>query len=163
MFTREEHIKYLREANKVAIQSRAAGNTPFGAILVDENGEILMRQGNAEGDNHDATAHAEMTLASRASRNYAKDKLWKCTLYTTFEPCPMCTGGIYWSNIGTVVYGLTEKRLLELTGSDEKNPTFSMGARKVIQSGQKDIKIIGPFEELAEELVEVHKGYWNKK
>jgi tRNA(Arg) A34 adenosine deaminase TadA len=75
----------------------------------------------------------------------------------------MCTGGIYWTNIGTIVYGLSEERLLDLTGSDDKNPTFNMGAEKIISAGQKDIKIIGPFPEMEEEIAEVHKGFWNKK
>ena len=99
---------------------------------------------NDEGDTHDATAHAEFVLASRASRTYSKEKLWKCTLYTTCEPCPMCTGGIYWANIGRIVYGISEARLLELTGADDKNPTFSMGADKVIAAGQKAIGLEGP-------------------
>ena len=129
----ERLTDYLRLANQEAKTARAGGNTPFGAILVDDvTGEVLMRQGNAEGDTHDATAHAEFVLASRASRTYSKEKLWKCTLYTTCEPCPMCTGGIYWANIGRIVYGISEARLLELTGADDKNPTFSMGADKVI-------------------------------
>ena len=157
-----DHIKYLRIANEEALKSRASGNTPFGAILVDESGEVLLRQGNAEGDLHDATAHAERMLASRASQSYSKEKLWKCTLYTTAEPCPMCTGAIYWTNIGHIVYGITEKRLLELTGSDEKNPTFSMGAEKVIEAGQKSIRLTGPIPEVEEEIVEAHKGFWNQ-
>ena len=55
-------------------------------LVDDVTDEVLMRQGNAEGDTHDATAHAEFVLASRASRTYSKEKLWKCTLYTTCEP-----------------------------------------------------------------------------
>ena len=73
----------------------------------------------------------------------------------------MCTGAIYWANIGRIVYGITESRLLELTGSDEKNPTFSMGADKVINAGQKPIRIVGPVQEIEAEVVEVHKGFWN--
>lgn len=157
-----DHIKYLRIANETARKARASGNTPFGAILVDENGEVLMTQGNAEGDLHDATAHAERMLASRASQTYDRQKLWNCTLYTTVEPCPMCTGAMYWANIGTVVYGITEERLLEMTGSDEKNPTFSMGAAKVIKAGQKPIRLIGPVPEMETEIVEGHKGFWNQ-
>ena len=151
-------------ANQEAKTARAGGNTPFGAILVDDvTGEVLMRQGNAEGDTHDATAHAEFVLASRASRTYSKEKLWKCTLYTTCEPCPMCTGGIYWANIGRIVYGISEARLLELTGADDKNPTFSMGADKVIAAGQKAIRREGPVLEMETEIVAVHEGFWNKK
>lgn len=154
-------LEYLRLANQAAKEARAGGNTPFGAVLADAEGNVLMTQGNAEGDMHDATAHAEFVLASRASRAYSKDFLWNCTLYTTCEPCPMCTGGIYWSNIGRIVYGISEARLLELTGSDDKNPTFSMGADKVIAAGQKDIRLVGPVPEMESEIVEVHRGFWN--
>ena len=156
-----DHLKYLLAANEVAKKARESGNTPFGAVLVDDKGNIIMEQGNAEGDLHDATAHAERMLASRASQAYSKDFLWKCTLYTTFEPCCMCTGAIYWSNIGKIVYALTEKRLLELTGADEKNPTFNLSSRTILAAGQKNIEVLGPFEEIAAAVVEVHKGFWN--
>ena len=155
-------IDALRRANEIAKESRASGNTPFGAVLLNQNGDIIMEQGNAEGDTGDATAHAEIVLASRASRAYSKDFLKDCTLVTTVEPCPMCTGGIYWTNIGHIAFGITEKTLLEMTGSDVKNPTFNMGAEKVIAAGQKDITIEGPFDEVADEIVEVHRGFWTK-
>lgn len=158
-----DHIKYLLAANEVARRARANGNTPFGAVLVDENGNIIMEQGNAEKDLHDATAHAERMLASRASQKYSKEFLWKCTLYTTFEPCCMCTGATYWANIGRIVYGLTEEKLLELTGSDEKNPTFNISSRTILAAGQKPIEVLGPFEEIANAVEEVHRGFWNAK
>lgn len=159
----QEHVFYLRAANREAQKAKEGGNTPFGAVLVDSAGNIVMAQGNAEKDLGDATAHAEFTLASRASRTFDKQFLWGCTLYTTCEPCPMCTGGIYWANIGRIVYGISEARLLELTGADDKNPTFSMGADKVISAGQKGIELIGPVPEVEEEIVELHKGFWNNK
>ena len=155
------HLDYLKRANEIAKQARANGNTPFGAILVDANGNIIMEQGNAEHDLHDATAHAERMLASRASAAFDRDTLWGSTLYTTCEPCPMCTGAIYWANIGRIVFGITETKLLQLTGSDEKNPTFSMGADKVIDAGQKKIELIGPFAEIEDEIEEAHRGFWN--
>lgn len=155
------HIDYLKRANEVAKQARANGNTPFGAILVDAEGNIIMEQGNAEYDLHDATAHAERMLASRASAAFDRETLWGSTLYTTCEPCPMCTGAIYWANIGRIVFGITETKLLQLTGGDEKNPTFSMGADKVIDAGQKKIELIGPFAEIEDEIEEAHRGFWN--
>lgn len=155
-------IDYLRCANDAAKRARAAGNTPFGAVLVSPEGTVLLEQGNEEKKLGDATAHAEMLLASRASRTFSKDVLKDCTLYTTCEPCPMCTGAIYWSNIGHIVYGISEKRLLELTGSDEKNPTFSMGAEQVIRAGQKAITLEGPITEMEPEITEVHRGFWSK-
>ncbi|SFQ10262.1 Cytidine and deoxycytidylate deaminase zinc-binding region [Oscillibacter sp. PC13] len=155
-------IEYLRRANEVAKRARANGNTPFGAILVGPDGIVLLEQGNAEGELHDATAHAELTLASRASREFSKEFLKECTLYTTCEPCPMCSGGIYWTNIGHVTYGITEARLLKLTGDDEKNPTFAMGADKVFAAGQKEIEVLGPYPEVEAEIVEVHQGFWKR-
>jgi len=155
------YITYLLKANDIARKARANGNTPFGAVLVDPDGNVIMEQGNAEGDLHDATAHAERMLASRASQKYSKEFLWGCTLYTTFEPCCMCTGAIYWSNIGKIVYGLTEERLLQLTGADEKNPTFNISCRTILAAGQKPIEVLGPFDEIADQVVEVQKGFWN--
>ena len=67
----------------------------------------------------------------------------------------MCAGAIYWANIGRVVYGMTERRLLELTGSNEQNPTFDLPCREVFARGQKDIKVIGPVEAVE---VEAAKG-----
>ena len=70
-------------------------------------------------------------------------------------------GAVYWANIGTIVYGITEKTLLSLTGNSTKNPTFSMGAKNIIQKGQKKINIFGPFPEIMDEIVNVQKGFWD--
>lgn len=158
----KDDIFYLRLANETAVEAKNGGNTPFGAVLVAPDGEVLMRQGNIEITEHDCTGHAETTLMRRAAKKYSKDFLWECSLYTTFEPCAMCCGAIYWGNVGRVVFGTTEKRLLELTGDDEQNPTFDLPCRDIFARGQKDIKVEGPFPEFEEESVEPHIGYWNK-
>jgi len=160
MSIRKIHEKYLRRAVAVSRNARAHGNTPFGAILVDAGGNIVMEQENIEITGKICTGHAETTLAARASHEYERDFLWGCTLYTTAEPCAMCTGAIYWSGIGTIVYAMTERRLLELTGSNEQNPTFDLPCRDVLSKGQKDIKVIGPFNEVEVEAAQVHEGYW---
>ncbi|KNF08513.1 tRNA-specific adenosine deaminase TadA [Gottschalkia purinilytica] len=156
----QSHAYYLRRAIEISKQARENGNTPFGAILVDKDGEIIMEQENIEITEKICTGHAETTLAQRASSKYSKKFLWDCTLYTTAEPCAMCAGAIYWANIGRVVYGMTEKRLLELTGSNEQNPTFDLPCRQVFSKGQKNIEIVGPIEEVEVEAAKVHEGYW---
>lgn len=156
-----DHIDYLKKAIEISRESRAEGNTPFGALLVDKDGNIIMEQGNIEITEKICTGHAEATLAARASHQYSKDFLWDCTLYTTAEPCAMCSGAIYWANIGRVVYGMTERRLLELTGSNEQNPTFDLPCRDVFSKGQKEITVLGPFPEIEEEAAKVHDGYWD--
>lgn len=157
----QSHEFYLRRAIEISKEARAAGNTPFGALLVNKDGEIIMEQGNIEITEKICTGHAEATLAARASHEYFREFLWDCTLYTTAEPCAMCAGAIYWANIGRVVYGMTERRLLELTGSNEQNPTFDLPCREVFARGQKDIKVIGPVEAVEVEAAKVHEGYWN--
>lgn len=157
----ESHEFYLRRCIEISRESRAGGNTPFGALLVDGEGNIIMEQGNIEITERICTGHAETTLAARASHTYSREFLWNCTLYTTAEPCAMCAGAIYWANIGRVVYGMTEKRLLELTGSDEQNPTFDLPCREVFARGQKNIQVIGPIPAVEEEAAQVHIGYWN--
>ena len=157
----QDHVYYLRRAIEISKEARAVGNTPFGALLVDGEGNIIMEQGNIEITEKICTGHAEATLAARASHEYSRDFLWNCTLYTTAEPCAMCAGAIYWANIGRVVYGMTERRLLELTGSNEQNPTFDLPCREVFARGQKDIQVIGPFAEVEEEAAKVHEGYWD--
>lgn len=155
------HEDYLKRAIQVSRQSRSNGNTPFGAILVDGDGNIVMEQENVEITEKRCTGHAETSLAERASKEFSKDFLWKCTLYTTAEPCAMCSGAIYWANIGAVVYAMEEKTLLRLTGSNDQNPTFDLPCREIFAKGQKDIKVLGPFESLSLEAAAVHKGFWS--
>ena len=158
---RESHEFYLQRAIEVSKRSREHGNTPFGALLVSPEGEILLEQENIEITEHTCTGHAETALMQRAYQKYPKDYLWECTLYTTAEPCAMCSGAIYWGNVGTVVYAMTERRLLQLTGAHEQNPTFDLPCREVFAAGQKPITVVGPFPELEEAAAEVHLGYWN--
>ena len=116
------------------------GRHPFGALLVAPDGEtVLAEQGNV-----DTVNHAESTLARAAALNFSTDYLWGCTLVTTVEPCAMCSGTQYWANIGTLVYGMTESRLLQLTGNHHENPTFDLPCREVFARGQKAITVIGP-------------------
>ncbi len=161
MLSNEQHKKLLERTIEISRNSRAHGNTPFGSLLADKEGNILMEQENIELTEGIATGHAECTLVQRASQKYSKEFLWDCTLYTTAEPCAMCAGTIYWANIGTVVYAMEETRLLELTGSNDINPTFDLPCRDVFAKGQKDIKVVGPFPELEVAAAKVHQGFWD--
>lgn len=159
---RATDIENLKKAIEVSRHSRAAGNTPFGALLADKEGNVLLEQPNVEITDNKCTGHAETQTAEKASQLYSKDFLAQCTLYTTAEPCAMCAGAIYWAGIGRVVYGMSEKELLAQTGADPQNPTFDLPCREVFARGQKKIQVVGPFPELVEEIAEVHKDYWNK-
>ncbi|MES2943730.1 MAG: nucleoside deaminase, partial [Pseudomonadota bacterium] len=123
----EQTLRHLQRANAVAKRALSLGRHPFGAILVAPDGEtVLAEQGNV-----DAVNHAEAVLARTATLNFSPDYLWDCTLVTTAEPCAMCAGTQYWANIGHLVYGMTEHRLLELTGNSHENPTMDLPCREV--------------------------------
>jgi len=106
--SREADLAFLRRAIAVAERARAKGNHPFGAVLVDADGNVL-----AEGENNftidRGPGHAETNLARQAAREFPPELLATATLYTSVEPCCMCAGTIYWANIGTVVFGMTER------------------------------------------------------
>lgn len=155
--TRDEMLAHLRSANEVAREAAAHGHHPFGCVLVGPDGAILMRQGNI-----DTVRHAETELCRRAAAAYEPDFLWTTTMVTTFEPCPMCTGTLYWANIGRLVYGAEETRLLALTGDHAENPTMNLPSRTVLAAGQKAIEVHGPFPELQEELVAPHLDFWRR-
>jgi tRNA(Arg) A34 adenosine deaminase TadA len=155
--TRDQMLAHLRSANEVAREAAAHGHHPFGCVLVGPDGTILMRQGNI-----DTVRHAETELARRAAAAYGPAFLWTTTMVTTFETCAMCTGTLYWANIGCLVFGASESRLLELTGNDAKNPTLDLSSRTVLAAGQKAITVHGPFPEMEEELVALHRDFWRR-
>jgi len=154
----EVDARHLRSAFRVAARAREEGNLPFGCVVVDDSGEVVIEQGNlALRPVRDATAHAEALAAGRAARQHEPDELSGFTLYTSAEPCAMCAGAIYWAGIGRVVYGLTEHDLKGLTGSHPDNPTMDLPCRTVFASGQRSCEVLGPC--LVEEALAVFDRY----
>jgi tRNA(Arg) A34 adenosine deaminase TadA len=152
----EQVISALRRANDVARRSMAMGRHPFGAVLIAPDGNtVLAEQGNV-----DSVNHAESTLARTVATNFTPEYLWACTLVTTVEPCAMCAGTQYWANIGRLVFGMTERRLLDLTGSHSENPTMDLPSRTVLAAGQKAIEVIGPVAAVEAEIAELHQNFW---
>jgi tRNA(Arg) A34 adenosine deaminase TadA len=154
---------YLRLTLRIARESRAAGNHPFGAILVGRDGAVLMRAGNAHGEGGDPargdrTGHAERVLMTRASLAYKAEFLASCTMYASAEPCAMCAGSAYWAGVGRVVYGLSERDLGILIGPHPENLTMNLPCRVVLGAGQRHVEVIGPL--LEDESRAVHEGFW---
>jgi guanine deaminase len=82
---------------------------PFGAAILDEQGELIALASNSVLRDHDATAHAEINAIREASKTKGTHDLSGCTLITTCYPCPMCLSAIVWANIKTVHYGANAK------------------------------------------------------
>lgn len=149
----------VRRAIELAAEARAEGNHPFGAVLADRDGQVIAEAKNTVVTERDVTGHAETNLVRIASHDFSEAQLAECTLVTSTEPCAMCSGAIYWSGISRVVYGLSEVGLSELTGGDAENPTMSLDAEAVLNSGQRTIEVVGPV--LADEALVVHEGFWD--
>lgn len=155
----EQDLSHLRAAIALASEAKARGKHPFGALVVAADGEILAQAGNASGwPDGDATQHAELIAVGQASRRFPPERLAHATLYSSAEPCAMCAGAVYWSGISRVVYALSEKGLLKLTGDHPENPTLSLPCREVFARGQRRIEVFGPA--LEEEAAAAHLGFW---
>src|SRR3982074_240716 len=154
----DEH--FLRRSFEVARRALPHGNPPFGAILVDRNGNVLIETENGYMPAHDGTAHAERLLATQACTTLSPELLKDATLYSSAEPCAMCAGAIYWAGIGRLVYGLSEHRLRAVTGNHPENPTLDVACRGVFESGHRATESAGPM--LEDEAEAVHAGAWQK-
>ncbi len=159
--TRAEDERLLRLAFAVAERSREGGNHPFGSILVDPNGAVLLEVGNrVASDGGDRTAHAERLLAAQA-KVFDQTLLAQCTIYSSAEPCAMCAGAIYWSGIGRLVYGQSEADLKRVTGNHPENPTLDLPCRVVFASGQRQVEVVGPL--LEDEAAALQERFWRDR
>ena len=151
---------FLRRSFEVARRAMTHGNHPFGAVLVDQGGNLLLEAENGYMPAHDGTAHAERLLATMACTTIAPGTLLNATLHSSAEPCAMCAGAMYWAGIGRLVYGLSEHRLRDITGNHPENPTLNLPCRDVFASGQRPTEVVGPL--LEDEAAALHDGVWEK-
>lgn len=100
---------FMREALKEAHKARVLGEVPVGAIVVINN-KIIARAHNLTEQLTDVTAHAEMQAITAAAHYLGGKYLWNCNLYVTLEPCVMCAGALFWSQIGTIFFGASDEK-----------------------------------------------------
>jgi tRNA(adenine34) deaminase len=105
----EADQQFMREALKEAQKAYATGEVPVGAVLVID-GQIIARAHNQVELLNDSTAHAEMLALTAAFHALGSKYLPQATLYVTLEPCLMCTGALYWSQIGRIIFACTDEK-----------------------------------------------------
>lgn len=88
-------LQLLYAALDVANASRLRGDLPFGCLLADEKGTILLKGENTVITDNDPIAHCEINLVHQLARKFNSDYLMHCTMYASTEPCPMCTGAVF--------------------------------------------------------------------
>ena len=109
---------FMKKALQEAEMAFDKDEIPVGAIIVIDN-KIIARSHNLTELLHDVTAHAEMQSITAAANFLGGKYLMGCTLYVTLEPCQMCAGALYWSQISKIVYG----------ASDENRGFVNMGTK----------------------------------
>jgi len=100
---------FMKEALKEAQTAFEADEVPVGAVVVCNN-RIIGRAHNLTERLTDVTAHAEMQAITSASNFLGAKYLQDCTLYVTLEPCAMCAGALFWSQMGKVVFGAADEK-----------------------------------------------------
>ena len=130
---------YMKEALKEARKALELDEVPVGAVIVCNN-QIIARAHNFTERLNDVTAHAEMQAFTSAADYLGGKYLKECTLYVTLEPCLMCAGAIYWTQLKKIVFG----------ASDEKRG-FQMNAGNVLHPKTECVKGV-----MAEELSLIH-------
>lgn len=155
--TREDE-RHLLACIELARQARENGNHPFGAVLVDAHGEVVLEAENTVVTARDCTGHAESNLMRSASQRFDPEFLQGCTLYTSTEPCAMCAGAIFWGNVRRVVFALSEESLQAIKDTNSENRTLALPCREVFARGQHEVEVSGPHIE--EQARAVHEGFW---
>jgi len=105
---------HLRRAIALAGSARAAGNPPFGSLLVGADGTVLAEANNTTVVDNDVTAHPELKVARWAAANLTPERAASTTMYTSCEPCGMCANVIARARIGRVVFALSADQLVGL-------------------------------------------------
>ena len=118
----EDDKKFMLEALKLAKESALMGEVPVGAVVVCD-GQIVGRGMNRRESSKNALAHAEIEAINEACNTLGGWRLWKCDLYVTLEPCPMCAGAGINARIARLVYGAADEKsgacgsVLDIPGS----------------------------------------------
>lgn len=146
----------MLRAIELSQQTSERGNRPFGAVLVNPSGKIILEAENQVSAQGDVTAHAEMELVRKMCAQIAPVDRAACTLVTSTEPCVMCAGGIFWSGVGKVIYGCSAAAMSDVAGPGG----WDLPAKDFLSSAPRSVVVEGPF--LEEEALAVHRKYWGK-
>lgn len=139
------------EFMRIAIEESTKGDWPYGAVLV-RDGVIVARGFNTATRDRDPTAHAEVNVIRAAMTSITEASLEGSTLYSSSEPCPMCTGAIFWSGISRVVFGASIAELI-----DAGQPQINTSSAALMKTAPIPITLTGGV--LAAEALKVVRDW----
>jgi tRNA(adenine34) deaminase len=140
----EADLSHLRKAIAASRSARDRGNAPYGAVLVDADGNRLAIAENTQIVGQDCTGHAETNLVRSIGTRIDGSVLKFSTLYASGEPCAMCAGAILNVGIGRVVFALGQARMCEISASTDG---IAIGAGELLARAQPKVIVEGPVLE----------------
>lgn len=149
-------LRHLRRCVELAAEALAAGDEPFGSVLVAADGEVLAEDRNrvAQGDR---TRHPEFALARWAAANLTPEQRATATVFTSGEHCPMCAAAHAWVGLGRIVYAASSAQLVGwLDELGVPPPPVTPLSIQVVSAG---VIVEGPAAELAEQLRDLHRRF----
>lgn len=145
-------LRFMARALELARKGdRTSGASPIGCVLVMD-GEVVAEGHNEVGLRHDPTAHAEMVAIRRAGAKLERDELRGATLYSTLQPCGMCTMASIWSRIGRIVYGAGREHVHRMYFEDRHLDTMDF----IQNAYRKDLPVVAGV--MAEECAALYYG-----
>ena len=153
-------LQHLHRCVELASEALAAGDEPFGSVLVTADGRVLAEDRNrvAAGDR---TQHPEFNLARWAANNMTPEQRAVATVFTSGEHCPMCAAAHGWVGLGRIVYASSSEQLIGWR--TELGAPASPVKGLPIQSIVPDLMVEGPVAELAEQIKTLHRRLYESK
>ena len=149
-------LHHLRRCIQLAAEALAAGNEPFGSVLVAADGTVLAEDRNRVGQG-DATQHPEIALARWAARHLTPEARRAATVFTSGEHCPMCAAAHGWVGLGRIVYVHSAQQFADWMAELGRGP---LPVRPIpIQEVAPGIPVEGPVPALAEEMRDLHRRH----
>jgi|SRR5699024_6818365 len=155
----EEDLRHLRRCVELAREALEAGDEPFGSLLVNAEGKVLMEDHNRVAGG-DRTRHPEFALARWAADNMAPEERAAATVYTSGEHCPMCAAAHGWVGLGRIVYASSSKQLGNWLADlgVPPGPVRSYPIQEIVPGAV----VNGPVPELAKEVRELHRQFYRR-
>ncbi len=146
----QSDLAHLRHAIAASRSARRRGDMPYGAVLIDAAGTLLLAAQNTQVSERDITGHAELNLLRQASRQFGPAALAGGTVFASGEPCAMCAGALYWSGVSRVVFALGAAAMQRLDSSD--SAAALPDCRSILGAADRPIDVVGPcLEDEAEQ------------
>jgi tRNA(Arg) A34 adenosine deaminase TadA len=150
-------LAYLRRCVELAEEAVAAGDFPFGSVLVAADGTVAAEDRNREVTEADPTSHPEFALARWAGQNMTPPQRAAATVYTSGEHCPMCAAAHGWVGLGRIVYATSSE---QMTGwlaewGVGPSPVLPLAIAEVVPG----LAVAGPAPQLAAQVCELHRRF----